>query len=258
MTPNSNITVVAAINDHSVSKPNLLRSSLLLRDDVQFVPAEGFSSASSAYNYGLTKALGEILIFAHQDVYIPHSWRQQVLHAVAAAENLPLPWAVLGVVGVNDGQNMVKGCSWSTGLAKEVGFPVNQPEAAVSLDELILVVRKSSGLLFDENLPGWHLYGTDIVQTALEQGLGAYIIHAPVIHNSLPVMRLDSGFSECYRYLCSKWRHRLPIQTCCIRLARFGLPLYKKRIRQIFVSADRSVFSRLVDPAAKARELGYE
>ena len=225
---------------------------------MQFIPAEGFDSASRAYNYGLMKATGELLIFAHQDVYIPDSWHQQMLSAIAMAENMPHPWAVLGVVGVNGSQGAAKGCSWSTGLAREVGLPVDQPVPAVSLDELILVVRKSSGLLFDKNLPGWHLYGTDIVQAALTQGLGAYIIHAPVIHNSLPVMRLDAGFSECYRYLCRKWCRRLPIQTCCIRLTRFGWPLIKKRIRQLFVSTDRNVFLRLADPAAKARKLGYE
>ena len=35
-----------------------------------------------------------------------------------------------------------------------------------SFDELLIVLRRDSGLRFDEGLPGWHMYGTDIVQTA--------------------------------------------------------------------------------------------
>lgn len=257
MVESNTITIIAAINNRTVAEANLLRSPLLSDTDVQFVPAEGFASASCAYNYGIKIAKGDFLVFAHQDVYIPASWLKQVLDAAAELESTPKPWAVLGVVGTN-GHGIVQGCSWSTGLKLVVGHPVQRPLPAISLDELILVVRKSSGLFFDENLPGWHLYGTDIVQTALARGLEAYVIHAPVIHNSLPVVRLDSGFAECYHYMRRKWARRLPIQTCCIRITRFGWPFFKKNIKQLFVTAQRNTFMRLSDPSVKARELGYE
>ena len=50
----------------------------------------------------------------------------------------------------------------------------------VSVDELLIVLRIGSGLRFDERLPGFHLHGTDIVQSALHRGLGAFAIDAPV------------------------------------------------------------------------------
>ncbi|KJS00632.1 MAG: hypothetical protein VR65_11625 [Desulfobulbaceae bacterium BRH_c16a] len=253
----NNITVIAAVNDRVVSESNLFRSPLLSADGVQFITARGFSAASQAYNYGTARATGEILIFVHQDVYIPAGWHRQLLAAVAVLDRKDPAWAVLGVVGV-DSLGAVKGCSWSTGLGREVGNSVQQPEPAVSLDELILVVKKSSGLHFDDKLQGWHLYGTDIVQEALHMGMGAYIIHAPVIHNSLPIVRLNEDFAQCYSYLCGKWANSLPIQTCCTRMTRFGWPLLKRRIGQIFRATNRNIHERLADPTTKARELGYE
>lgn len=257
MISGNNITVIAAVNDRVVSESNLFRSQLLSADGVQFIAARGFSAASQAYNYGIARATGEILIFVHQDVYIPAGWLRQLLAAVAVLDRKDPAWAVLGVVGV-DGLGAVKGCSWSTGLGREVGTSVQQHEPAVSLDELILVVRKSSGLHFDDKLQGWHLYGTDIVQEALHLSMGAYIIHAPVIHNSLPVVCLNDDFAQCYSFLCGKWANSLPIQTCCTRMTRFGWPLFKKRIGQIFRTTDRNIHERLADPTTKARELGYE
>lgn len=257
MNPTCKITLIAAINNNSVAEQNLFRSPLLQTNIVQFIPVEGSATAAQAYNHGITKATGDILVFAHQDVYIPSTWHQHLLNAITLLENRSPSWGVLGSVGV-DNYNSVQGVSWSTGLNREVATPVKRPEPAVSLDELILVVRKSSGLVFDDNLPGWHLYGTDIVQEAQKRGLGSYIIHAPVIHNSLPVVRFDAGFAKCYQYLQRKWACSLPIQTCCIRLTRFGWPFLKRRIRQLGVIADRRVFIRLPDAPAKAKELKYE
>lgn len=253
----SSLTVIAAINNHEVSESNILRSRFLQDKMVQFIPAEGFASASQAYNFGIANATGDFLVFAHQDVYIPASWFHQLAEAISFVEKKQQPWAVLGVVGV-DGSGKVKGRCWSTGLGREVGGAVVEPEPVVSVDELIFVVKKSSNLTFDDDFPGWHLYGTDIVQEALKRGFGAYVIHAPVVHNSLPVVRLDAGFVDCARYMRKKWAHRLPLQTCCIRLTRFGWPLLRRRLRQLFVSTDRDSFTPLPDPVAKARELKYE
>ena len=257
MNSNNKITLIAAINKWSVAEQNLLRSPLLQTKDVQFIPAEGFASASQAYNHGIREATGNLLIFVHQDVYIPTNWKKQLLESITIVENLAEAWAVLGVIGV-DKSSSIKGLCWSTGIGREVGTPVREPERTVSLDELILVVNKRSGLFFDDNLPGWHLYGTDIVQSALEQKLGAYVIHAPLIHNSLPCLRYDAGFAECYRYLRHKWAQRLPVKTCCTKLTRFGWPFIKARIRQMLVAEDKNTYKRLKDPVAKANELGYE
>lgn len=253
----NNITVIAAVNNQDVLEKNLLRSPLLNESDLQYIQIEGHVSASQAFNHAIKKATGELLVFAHQDVYLPLHWGQQLFDAVAKLEKSATTWTVLGVVGVGvTGQ--VQGLSWSTGLLREVGSSIREPQPAVSLDELVLVVRKSSGLSFDERLPGWHLYGTDIVQEAIRRNLGAYIIKAPVIHNSVPVVRFDAGFAKCYQYMRRKWNSCLPLQSCCIKITRYGWPLLKKQIRQFLITTNRHTFVRLPNPAEKAKALGYE
>lgn len=61
-----------------------------------------------------------------------------------------------------DGRNA--GLVWSNGLGREVRGVCEMPAQAISFDEVVLILRKDSGIRFDEQLPGFHLYGTDIVQ----------------------------------------------------------------------------------------------
>ncbi len=252
------LTIIAAVNDDKILGANLLRSPIFEKADVEFVRAEGFPSVGQAYNYGIQQSSGDVLIFAHQDVYLPGPWIDQLFEQISTVEKDDPNWGVLGIVGV-DLNGQIKGTSWSTGLSKIAGEAAAQPLAAQSLDELVLIVRKNSNLLFDENLPGWHLYGMDMVRTAIARNYGVYIINAPVIHNSLPVLKFDKGFISCYHYLQKKWADQLPIKTPCTTITRFGWPIYKHRIKKFFVkSENRNACKRLGNPALKAKELSYE
>lgn len=251
------LTIIAAVNDDKILGANLLRSPIFDKTDAAFVRAEGFPGVGQAYNYGIRQSSSEVLIFVHQDVYLPARWYQRLQEGISAVEKIDPNWAVLGVIG-SDRAGCIKGSSWSTGLSKVVGVPITEAVPAISLDEIVLVIKKDSRLIFDETLPGWHLYGTDIVQTAIQQGYGAFIIDAPVIHNSLPILKFDAGFINTYRYLQKKWFHRLPIKTPCVTITRYGWPLYKSRIKRCFKGSDRTAYRRLTNPALKAKELGYE
>jgi hypothetical protein len=121
------------------------------------------------------------------------------------------------------------------------------------------VLRCDSGLRFDPELPGFHLYGTDIVQSALAAGLEAYVFDGPVVHNSLPVTRLDDSYGRAYRHMQRKWTARLPIATTVIPITRSGWPLFRWRLRH-WGRRLRSpvVTQRCATPARRAQELGYE
>ena len=51
------------------------------------------------------------------------------------------------------------------------------PPQVATLDELLLIVRRDSGLRFDPEL-GFHLYGADICLQASEQGLAVVALAA--------------------------------------------------------------------------------
>jgi len=252
------ISVVSVSNNEDVLRTCLNQSPLITESEkVEFLVFEGYSSASKAYNDAIDKANNDIIVFAHQDVYLPEKWDSLLCQAIRQVNKMDPKWAVLGLVGV-DKKNMIQGHSWSNGLNAEVGRHLSKPLATVSIDEIVIILRKSSCVRFDSGLPGFHLYGTDIIQNALHHGCSAYVIDAPVIHNSLPIVTFKSDFYAAYRYMQKKWTKNLPIKTPVTTITKLGWPLIKMQVRSMSQRDNRSTFARLSNPRLKARELGYE
>ena len=257
------ISVVAAVNDECIFEKNLKASNILSNPDVKLFKQLGFSSASLAYNEGLKNSSCEIVIFAHQDVYFPTGWMDQLASNISFLNQSDPEWAVIGVYGVKPSGEHV-GQAWSSGLNKLLGKPFNQPELVDSIDELVIILNVNSGLSFDDKLPGFHLYATDIVQSANEVGKKAYVINAPVIHNSNSVLFLDANYYKAYSYLKHKWNKRLPIQNCILTIGGDNIIFWKRRVKDYLKSIyylGRKKGQTLDDRLCaqqKARELGFE
>jgi hypothetical protein len=252
------LAVVSAVNNDTVLRNNLGASLILQDGGVPLVVERGHRSASQAYNHGLDRTDADIVVFAHQDVYLPAGWDQKLLSAVRMLAHEGRTWGVLGVVGV-DRSGAVRGRSWSNGLQRDIDRRVSCPTAVQSLDEIVLVLNRKSGLRFDPEIPGFHLYGTDIAQSALAAGMEAWVFDGPVVHNSLPVTRLDESYRRAYRAMQRKWRSRLPIYTAVAPITRCGWPLFRQAARLKWTYLRRMpVRARHGEPGAMARELGYE
>jgi len=256
------MAVVAAVNDNECLISNLAASPMIAEDGVPLIVKQGYKSAALAYNDGLDCADADIVIFAHQDVYLPRGWHKKLSSAIQSLELKGKTWGVLGVAGKDKNGNLVGG-AWSNGLQRKIESKFTSPASVRSLDEIVLILRKNSELRFDEDLPGFHLHGTDIALTALKAGLGAYVFDCPVIHNSLWIKKLGPSYSAAYRYMQRKWRDELPIYTLILPITRSGWPLLrswyrgkKKWIIRQFKPMPPRV--RYRDPAQKAKDLGYE
>src|SRR5262249_5151382 len=117
--------------------------------------------------------------------------------------------------GISQEGNYV-GHVYSNGLQKELGCP-QPPILAQTLDEIVLILRKSSGLTFDANLPGFHLYGTDMCIQARKRNLDSYVISNFCVHNSMPVRYLPREFWGCVEHIRQSYYRYLPLKTtCCI------------------------------------------
>lgn len=251
--------IVAAVNKHDVLEQNLLRSPMIAEGQIPLQTEEGHATCSSAYNTGMDAIDADVIVLAHQDVYLPRGWDERLMSCVSTIEEEGTDWGVLGVYGVRESAEHV-GQVWSTGLQRELDSRVETPQAIVSLDELVIVVKRDDRLRFDESLPGFHLYGTDIVQTALDCGMNTLVFPGPVIHNSSPVRRLPSIYWQAHRYLSQKWRGRMPIPTCTVGLPtriQDRMRFFARHVRNSTLTRPEPA-QRLEDPAAKARELGYE
>lgn len=256
------IDIVAAVDSEGVLSANLARSAVLGQANVNFQRQRGFRSAASAYNSAFSKAKSETVVFVHQDVYLPRRWFSQLQSAVQWLNETDPNWAVLGVYGVTDRGKHI-GYVWSSGLNRVLGGPFVEPVRVDSLDELLIVLRKRPQLRFDENLPGFHLYGTDIVQEARSLGYGSYAICAPVVHNSRPVVYLSNSYLAAYDYERKKWKCGLPIQNCIAPIANSITDRVRRGVRYRIDSwryrnIDRSALDRGLDCVEIAKKLGFE
>lgn len=211
-------SLVVAANSNAVLNQNLLKSACI-DGRCQVIAKWGFASAGAAYNAGLDEARHEIVVFAHQDIYLPYDWATKLEVALKHLAEIDPDWGVLGVYGVAQ-SGQPAGHVHTTGLGQTLGAPFEGVVEAQTLDEVVLILRASSGLRFDERLPGFHLYGTDICTEAGRRGMKDYIFAGFCIHNSNGIPALPWAFWKGYLYLRRKWWDRLPIATSCTTITR--------------------------------------
>jgi hypothetical protein len=199
---------------------------------------------------------GDLIVFVHQDVFLPAGWCERFRQVVCRLSNRDPNWGVLGVFGVS--RNSV-GVGWlyCTGTGRVVGKPFSDPEPVRTLDEVLLVVRRSSRLSFDECLPGFHLYGTDLCLEAARRGMRSYVVPCPVVHNSVGIGNLPVGFWIAYRSVRRKWWNQLPIRTPCTVIERWplgaALQILSRFVRYSLLR--HKVGQRVQNPAILYKEL---
>jgi len=241
-------SLIVAVNDQRVFESNLLTSPDL-DGGCQIVPKHGFPSASKAYNAGIFEAVHDVLVFAHQDVYLPHGWLNSLRVALARLVAVDPHWGVVGVYGIARAGGAA-GYVYSTGIGAFLGKPFVELLEAESLDEMLLVTRRSAQLLFDENLPGFHLYGADICLEAKKRSMRSYVLPAFCIHNSNGIRFLPTPFWRSYLYIRRKWWDELPVRSCCTVITKSPFPVFKyflTRGRDFLISSV-SVGRRCSDP----------
>jgi Glycosyltransferase like family len=247
-------SIVVAVNNHQVLQNNLLRSPSLANGSSthQIIVEEGFSAAGAAYNSGLDAALNDIVIFIHQDVYLPDGWMQQLTESIRTLEAAGQKWGVLGCFGVTKDHRDGLGQVYSTGLGL-IGKPVAVPTPVDTLDEIVLIFRNSSGLRFDPEVPNFHMYGADICLEARQRGLSSYAIPAFCVHNTRQIFKLPTDFRVAYRYMKRKWRHCMPVYTSCTVIERFDHDIRQQDWEQFVARVKRCAptpMARMDDPRA--------
>lgn len=227
------LTFVVPVNDRYVYENTFLSSPIFRKEKFKIKTKFNYHSASTAFNDALSEADTEIVIFTHQDMFFPESWIEELSYSLQTIEAHDRRWGVIGCYGVTRENNRY-GHLYSTGLREFLGSPMAEPVPVQTLDEIILVMRKSSGLKFDENLPGFHLYGTDICQQAARKGLLSYAIDAFCIHNTDQKLWLPDEFYKAYRYLRKKYWKELPIQTSCIRISKSNYRYFQRKFADLY------------------------
>lgn len=248
--------VIAAVSNDRVFDACLARSPDVASGRVPVIVERGATSMARAYNAALARTEARICLLAHQDVYLPAGWLDRAMRALEALEADHPEWLVAGPHGVGLDRRQA-GRTWDVAMGQELGEGGGfAPIAVASLDEHLLILNRADGYRFDEGLPSFHLYGTDMVQTAWTTGRSAWALDLPVVHNNRPVGSLSGGYMAAYAYTRRKWRDRLPIPTTICTLTRNPLPLWRARWRARR-HPERPAHVP-ADSAAIARQAGYE
>ena len=256
------MTIICAVNSEHTLQRDLMASPMVCDDGVPVFTYRGAKTAGEAYNAGIEATSGEYMIFVHQDVYLPLGWDLDLRRSIQILDDNDVPWAVLGCMGVTR-SGVFAGTVWSAGSNREYDNAIEEPTEVRSLDEVVLVVRRSTGVRFDSALPHFHLYGTDVVLSAARAGYPSFAIHAPVVHNSNQLRGLDEGYRHAFGYMCDKWSDELPVRTPVCMLSSNRLSLLRTHLRLSRRRLARRLRGRglngpLPNPRRKAQELGYE
>ncbi len=148
------ITFVVAVNDHKILGDNFLASPCFIGDhNHEILVQEHWESAAKAYNEAIDRATNDLIVFCHQDIILPRPWVGQVLEAVDYLHTNSPRWGVLGCYGVT-ASDQARGYVYSSGIGL-MGEPLPRPAPVQTLDEIVLVLRKSADLRFDETLPNF-------------------------------------------------------------------------------------------------------
>lgn len=252
------VSVAAAVNNLLVLENCLGRSPDIRGGDLSLRTYEGARSAGAAYNQALDETSDEILVFAHQDVYLPAGFLTRLHAQISLLDRMDPDWALAGAVGLDE-HHGVQGRTWSSGMGQLVGRAIREPTAIATLDEMLLIVRRASGCRFDDEMPSFHLYAADAVQTAKARGLKSYVIDVPAIHHSRAVVALDDGYQRAYRYMQRKWWKQLPIPNLVCPITRSPLTLFLRDLRIRRKNRGKPRPPEPSDnPSVIAQRLGYE
>ena len=140
-----------------------------------------YDSLSGAINSGLEQAENDLVVIVHEDVFLPENWQAKFEEVLEKLEKNDPQWGVLGTAGLTFDDISIGHYSDPTNYCNI--FPNGGPfEKVKTVDEHLMVFRKSTGLKMDELHPGIHGIGTDLVINAQENGLNCYVIDAPSVH----------------------------------------------------------------------------
>jgi hypothetical protein len=170
---------------------------------------------------GLNKLLGimeiegsDIGVLAHQDMYFRRGWIEQVKHQIS---KLPDSWIVAGIIG-KDMDGKICGRVHDMRIPLHFSTAHKFPHPASCFDECCIIVNLKKGFRFDEEMPGFDLYGTLCVLQAKEMGGTAWIIDAFAEHYCMRSFDWYPGkdFEDCFKWIHKRFPDADRIDTTVI------------------------------------------
>ena len=192
------LTIASCVSNLEAYEACVLESISFLRGDldIDILPIYNFDnlySASMAANLALEICKTRYLMFVHQDVkFLPGASKSIVSIIKNADPNI----VTYGAAGVKEYTLPEHIGQWGTKDSDNsflVGQVHNQDNNIIwdgdpeiqnvqSVDEVLMIIDKNSGLRFDPTWPGYHLYGLDFCLQARSAAFKIAAMSIPIQH----------------------------------------------------------------------------
>lgn len=178
-----------------------------------------FTSAAKALNYGAKNSIGDILIFAHQDIYFKTNNELQILAEYIDRCSIG---DIVGTQGVIDRStlyytNLTSGNCLITKLVNK--FPLSLVEVSCVDEGLFGMTRKTFEVHnFNENLcDNWHLYAVEFCLWARKNNHHVYVCPIQIHHFSRG--RISRSYMKGLIKLADYYKHSFKyVWTTCYKV----------------------------------------
>ena len=164
---------------------NILRSECVHRPLNELITIDNrqnlrHDNLSQAINAGIARATHDIVAIVHEDVVLPPGWQQRFEESLAELERYDPHWGLLGSAGWDHESQLIG--HWSDPHQYSNTFTDRPFEPVRNIDEQLMILRTSTGVRLDDELPSIHNVGRDLASTLRARGLQTYVVDAPTIH----------------------------------------------------------------------------
>ena len=182
---NDMISIICPFTDKNMLETYLLNSlkkqtyqnyELVLIDSNKM----SFDSASSALNYAVNIAKGNILIFSHQDVEITDVDALKRISAFCSNND----FGIAGVAGVSTEYNKVYSSALQGKNHSQVGEKLTRILEAYSVDECFFIIKREKFFGFCDLGQTWHFYAVEYSLRCIENKDGVYLLPIDIYHLS--------------------------------------------------------------------------
>lgn len=172
-------------------------------------------SASIAGNIALESSKTRYLMYVHQDVSFTDSSGRKLYDALA---NKSDDVAIVGAAGVDATTTIDDIDKWRNNPGHEVGVVMNSigeivwdgcknPKLVHTIDEMLIVLDRSTHIRFDPTIHGFHFYGFDICLQARSAGYDVMATDLSCKHHGeySSSIYIDHGFINRFISMHKKW-----------------------------------------------------
>lgn len=207
--------VVVPTTKEQQLRVNVEQSPGLKEVQARIISYRQAATPAEALESSLDHVQSDWVLLCHQDVYFPQGFGQRLNALLATISAEERPKTLLGFIGM--------GINRQTEQPEPAGFVIDRinsadhpaSDAAVSIDELALVISKDSIHRIDPQI-GWHLWATDLCLSAIcTHRVFPRIVRLPLYHNTQSGWQLPDAFYDSAEYILQKHTAFSAIHSLC-------------------------------------------